>query len=567
MPGTVDFKAIFNRAPNPYMLLDRELKFVDANEAYMRATSSRREDLLGRYVFDVFPGAVDDPENRSAQQFRRSLERVLTTRQPDTIALIRYAVPVASPEGTTIENRYWSATHTPLLGETGEVVHILQHTVDVTELQALKQAVGEAGDGSTDPETSTAQVEGGIFRRAQVVQEVNLRLDAEQRRLRRLFEQAPGFIAVVRGPEHVFEIANAAYRQMVGHRDIIGKPVREALPEVEGQGFFELLDEVYTTGRPFVGREMAIYVERAPGAPLDEVFLDFIYQSIVEPDGSVSGIFVQGHDVTEQKRTRDALQDLNETLELRVAERTAELEARNRELQEFAYVASHDLQEPLRKVHSFIDLFLDEYPALEGDGRFYLDRIQSAAMRMSRLIKDLLSYSRIATHSAPFQTVDLNDIARAVLADLRVQVEETAGVVEVGPLPEIEADPGQMRQLFQNLIENGLKFHHPERPPVIRVRAAAADQDDGRPVCRLAFEDDGIGLAASYADRIFMPFQRLHTRDKYPGTGIGLAICRRIAERHEGAITVQSTPGEGATFVVELPVRQRTAPSPSLSRG
>jgi signal transduction histidine kinase len=269
------------------------------------------------------------------------------------------------------------------------------------------------------------------------------------------------------------------------------------------------------------------------------------------------------------------LRALNETLETRVRARTEELskeveerthaeqalaraveqlEARNRELQEFAYVASHDLQEPLRKIRSFANLLVGDYGALLDDqGRAYLNRMEQAAARMSSLIRDLLDYSRVATQGHHFQRIALEPLVTAVLLDLEVLVSDTEGRVEVGPLPEIVADPTQMRQLFQNLIGNALKFHRSGVPPQVKITATPDSMPGARQAYRLEVADNGVGFEPKYADRIFMPFQRLHTRERFAGTGIGLAICRRIVERHDGVLTATSTPDQGSTFSILLP--------------
>ena len=230
-----------------------------------------------------------------------------------------------------------------------------------------------------------------------------------------------------------------------------------------------------------------------------------------------------------------------------------ELGRSNRELQDFAYVASHDLQEPLRKIQAFGDRLKSKYgPALNDEGLDYLDRMQKSARRMHTLINDLLEYSRVTTKGDPFTPVDLNQVARDVLSDLEVRVQQSGGRVETGELPVLEADPLQMRQLLQNLIGNALKFYRPEQTPVVRVTA----EDAGDGFCQIAVADNGIGFEEKYLDRIFTPFQRLHGRNEYEGTGMGLAVCRRIAERHGGDITAQSTPGQGTTFMVTLPLKQ-----------
>ncbi len=230
----------------------------------------------------------------------------------------------------------------------------------------------------------------------------------------------------------------------------------------------------------------------------------------------------------------------------------AKLEQSNRDLQEFAYVASHDLQEPLRKVLAFGNLLTNEYgDAFDETGRDYMKRMQSACQRMETLIDDLLSFARVETRAQPFTEVDLNTVAQEVISDLGNHIERTHGHIEIGDLPMIEADQSQMHQLLQNLISNALKFHHKRCPPLVKISAKINGD-----ACQISVEDNGIGFDIQYLDRIFKPFERLHNREEYVGSGMGLAICRRIVERHSGRITAASNPGNGSTFIVTLPIHQ-----------
>jgi signal transduction histidine kinase len=241
--------------------------------------------------------------------------------------------------------------------------------------------------------------------------------------------------------------------------------------------------------------------------------------------------------------------------------KTGQLARSNQDLEQFAYSASHDLQEPLRKVMAFGSLLEKEYgDKLEGDGHLYLASIGKATRRMQTLITDLLGYARVTTRGKTFVAVNLNEVVQGVLSDLEVRIGETNAQVNVGDLPEIHADPTQMRQLLQNLIGNALKFHKPDEHPVITVSAEPVTGEGGPtsapPVCcRIQVKDNGIGFDEKYLERIFGVFQRLHGRDAYEGSGIGLAVSRRIAERHGGTITATSQPGEGATFTVLLPFK------------
>jgi light-regulated signal transduction histidine kinase (bacteriophytochrome) len=263
-----------------------------------------------------------------------------------------------------------------------------------------------------------------------------------------------------------------------------------------------------------------------------------------EPD--VPGVILLAiEDVTERRLT-----------ERRLATQRRELERSNAALNDFAFVASHDLQEPLRKIVSFGErLDLAAGSLLQGDARHYLQRMLDAATRMRTLITDVLAYSQIATSAAPFLPTDLGAIAREVVADLETSIADMGGRVEVGPLPVIDADAVQMRQLLQNLLGNAFKFRRKGVAPLVQLNAAT----NGDGFCAITVADNGIGFKPEHGEKIFRMFERLHTRTQYPGTGIGLAICRRIVERHGGMIAATSIAGQGTTFNVTLPVTRGEA--------
>ena len=365
-------------------------------------------------------------------------------------------------------------------------------------------------------------------------------------------------LSSVRDEEEAIEdfecvMVNPQAEKLIGHtaEDLVGNRVGRIMPEQEEMGLLDAYRSVVETGEPF---ETEIRYET------DDVDSWFHIMAVSVDDG----VAVTFRDISERKEAAQAMAAAN-----------AKLERRNRALRDFAYIASHDLQEPLRKIRSFSSLVLDDYAAAVDDtGRHYLERMHDAAERMSTLISDLLVYSRLTTRAQPFEPVDLTEIAKNVRTDLDLQIEDVDGTVEIGELPTVEADPTQVRQLLQNLIGNGLKFHRPDVPPRVVVRGTVEPvspelQQSGRldvscsELCRLTVADNGIGFEESHADRIFTPFKRLHGRGEYEGTGMGLAICQRIVERHGGDISVESTPGEGTTFTVLLPVRREgSTPSP-----
>ena len=258
-------------------------------------------------------------------------------------------------------------------------------------------------------------------------------------------------------------------------------------------------------------------------------------------------------DITQPVPAEEALRKSNEKLR----QFATQLERSNRELQDFAYVTSHDLQEPLRKIVVFGEQLREK-----NAGRFtpesldFLNRMQEAAARMQALINDLLAFSRIITKAQPFTPVNLAEVAAAVVDDLKGRIELVQGRVEVGTLPVIDAEPLQMRQVLQNLIGNALKFRRSEEPPVVKVEAQIIPDPDTpeKKLCRLTVSDNCIGFDEKYLDRIFNVFQRLHARNEYEGTGMGLAIVRKIALYHGGNITAKSKPGEGSTFILTVPV-------------
>jgi PAS domain S-box-containing protein len=264
-----------------------DLTIIGANSAYLRATGASGEDIVGRYAFSAFPPNPNDPESTNMAQVHASVELAISTRESQHPPVLRYAMRRDGPRGPSYENRYWSLQHTPVLDNRGQVMFVAQNTIDVTDIYRFGDPRERIEYKFTD------------FHQARMDEALIRALSNETSHLRNLFKQAPGFVAVLKGRDGIFEMANEAYYQMVGHRAILGKSLLDALPELAGQGFEQLIERVFDSGEPYVGLGVKVMMQRAPGAPAREIHVDFVFQPIVEQDGKVTGIFVQGHDVTE----------------------------------------------------------------------------------------------------------------------------------------------------------------------------------------------------------------------------------------------------------------------------
>ena len=408
--------------------------------------------------------------------------------------------------------------------------------------------------------------------------EIQMALTSSEARFKSLIEEAPVATCLFVGRDMIIEVANEPMLAFWGKgQTVLGKPLIEAVPELKGQPFLSILNEVYTTGVPYEAKATPCDLEA--GGVLGTYYFDFTYKPLRNNAGEVYAIMDMAVDVTQQVISRRKVEEsearyrnLSEALEVRVEARTQELMTANQDLQrsnanlqQFAYIASHDLQEPLRKIQSFSSLLRGKFGQAVGEeGLGYLNRMSVAGERMSDLIKDLLAYSQISTRQQVFGPTSLNAIVAEVLHTLEWQIKNRQARIAVAELPVINGDKSQLEQLFQNLLSNALKFTPSDAIPRIELTCTYQDRSefpaDVRPngtanrFCQISVSDQGVGFDTKYLDRIFQVFQRLHGKDQFPGTGVGLAICQQVVENHGGAITATSTPGQGSTFSVYLPV-------------
>ena len=425
----------------------------------------------------------------------------------------------------------------------GEQVQVTREGREIPVEVSLSLIHGEAGEP-----LGMLVVMRDISRRKQAERErerLIRALQAERARLATVFERAPAFICTLRGPEHVVDLANPAFYQLVGHREIVGRPMREALPEVGGQGFFELLDDVYRSRTPFVGEEMRMLLQRASDSPAEERFLTFVFQPLSEADAGRSGIFVHGVDITEQVRARQEIEQLYE----RVRQAS---QAKS----EFLATMSHELRTPLNAVLGYAELLRLGVPDALPEGALrYVERIGASARHLLQLIEEVLTFSRLEAGREAVAATDVD--LRELLDEVRAIIEPLAAakglafeIVADEPPVRLRTDPRKLRQILINLLGNAVKF-----TPAGRVELSV-EPADGQ--VRFRVRDTGIGLSPAQQQHLFEPFWQADqsTRRAAEGTGLGLAVSQRLARLLGGEIEVRSTEGVGSSFTVRLPLRR-----------
>lgn len=395
-----------------------------------------------------------------------------------------------------------------------------------------------------------------------------IRRETEQH-LRNLFNHTPFPVAIMRGEPLVVELANEAMLNFWNRKQeqVVNKPLLEIFPEIGDQSPYRMISEAMHTGKRLKENEKIVTYSRNADH-MSNAYYNGVYEPVTDETGHVTHVIVMVQDVTELVVARQLAQSSADELEKKVTDRTSELNhsnelllKSNHELEQFAYIASHDLQEPLRKIQVFSELLKEHLEEKEVAGQ-YFEKINDSARRMASLIRDVLHYSRLSKAPEQLASVDLNKILQNVATDFDLLIEQKKAVVKIAKLPVIKGVTTQLQQLFANLMGNALKFADKEQPEInITSRMLPADEikqyaklDPALQYVQISFADNGIGFEQQYAQQIFVIFQRLNDKQAYKGTGIGLALCKKIVENHHGTIAAKGEPGKGATFEMIFPV-------------
>ena len=565
---TPDFQTLFESAPGLYLVLTPALTIVAVSDAYLNATMTKREEILDRGLFEVFPDNPDVPTATGVRNLRASLDRVLANRVPDAMAVQKYDIRRPESEGGGFEERYWSPVNSPILGADGKVDYIIHRVEDVTDFIRLKQEESEQRRiterlqtrvAEMEAEifrktqqiqiaerlrTRAAEMEAEIFRRAQQIQEVNNQLQREldarkqaeellrasEERFHLMVKHVKDYAIFMLDAEGHVATWNAGAERIKGYRadEIIGRhfscfytpdDVQAGKPE-------QLLKEAETKGRC----EEEGWRVRKDGA---QFWANVVFTALRDQHGTLLGFTKVTRDITERKRAEQEIQ-----------QNSVALEAANKELDAFSYSVAHDLRAPLRAIDGFSRILLEEHaPTLAPEAQHHLNVVRRNSQRMGLLIDDLLAFSRLSRQPLNRQPVRPADLARQCVDELRAEQQGRRVEIAIGNLPACQADPVLLKQVWINLLANALKYTRKQEVAVIEVGSR-----EQASACVYFVKDNGVGFDMQYADKLFGVFQRLHRPEDYEGTGVGLAIVQRIIHRHGGRVWAEAAVNQGATF-------------------
>lgn len=542
----VDFKSIFNCAPGLYLLLSPSLQIIEVNKAYNDATMTGR-DIIGKFLFDVFPDNPDDLTADGVSNLRASLNTVLNEKQPHKMAIQKY--DIRRPDGS-FEVRYWSPINTPVLDDAGNVTCIIHRVQDVTEFITLQQQMATKAQANSSLREKNRELEIEIFKHSEEISKMNRELEKKvaerteelkstEAKFRHALDNMMEGVQIIGYDWRYLYFNDALARQAkILPHELIGKTMMEHFPGIEHTVMFARLASCMTNRVPVHMENEFIFPDGSKG----------VFELSMQP--VPEGVFILSIDVTARKKAEAEVQELNEGLEQKILERTAQLEALNKELDSFTYSVSHDLRAPLRAVDGFANILSEDYNTLlDAEGKRILKTIQASAQKMGYLIDDLLAFAKLGRKDVQRARLNMTDLFNAVAADL-LKANNVKPKVTLHSLPIAYADYTLMRQVVVNLLSNAFKYSSKNADAAVEV---SGKQEDGFLVYTIT--DNGVGFDMKYVGKLFGVFQRLHGALEFEGTGVGLAIVHRIVTKHGGKVWAKGEKDKGAEFSFSLPVK------------
>lgn len=541
----VDFHILFESVPGLYLILLPDFKIVAVSDAYLAATMTKREKIIGCGLFDVFPDNPDDTTATGTSNLIASLNTVLKNKTAHTMAVQKY--DIRRPDGT-FEERFWSPLNKPVLNSKKEIVYIIHRVEDVTDFVKAKKEQELKDEITLGLKARLEEKEIEVYKRAQEIQKMNIGLEEiiekrtgelvkSEKRFRSTLDKMLEGIQIIDFKWRYIYVNDSLVKQgRYSREELLGHTMMEKYPGIEQSEMFKTLKKCMDDRTPFQMENQFAYPDGTEG------WFELSVQPVPE------GIFVLSIDITERKKAEKEIHQLNESLENKVAERTEQLLAVNKELESFSYSVSHDLRAPLRAINGYIKIIEEDYvKMLDEEAKRVLGVVQYNAAKMGALIDDLLAFSRLGKKEVQKTVVDMDGLVDAALMELNKTTEHHAEVKKEN-LPPVKADYSLMNQVVINLISNGIKYSSKNNKPVIKINSTMKSNE-----IIYAVSDNGVGFDMKYSDKLFGVFQRLHTMEEFEGTGVGLAIVQRIINKHGGRVWADAKVGKGATFYFSLP--------------
>jgi signal transduction histidine kinase len=585
---TQDMLKIIEAVPDLYLILSPDLIIITASTAYLDATFKDRESIQGRHVFEVFPDNPSLPESDATSNLRQSLEWVVEHKKVHKMSLQRYDVSKHGEEGFV--EKYWQPLNSPFLDDEGNICWIIHKVEDVTEQiitnrqlkaqmqkadlelkdsqvreQALQHFNVELAAANVEIKTANielsqaqdalrqlnAELEERVIARTRELKKAQLEAELQRTRLESFFMQAPAAICVLHGPDQVFELVNPGFQRLFPGRELLAKPLLQALPEIVGQPIEQIIREVYQTGQVYEGKEVLINISRYKGTPLEDLYFNFIYQPRVNEKNQVDGIMVFVYEVTDLVRARQEIEKSEkeaQTLAQELKAANEQLTRTNVDLDNFIYTASHDLKAPIANIEGLFMALNKRVEKHYSTKEVLITRmVENSIAKFKSTITHLTEIAKVQNGiDSQKEELSIREVLNDILLDISPLVEKEGAEVSLNlGIDRVWYASKHLRSIIYNLVSNGIKYRLEDRTPVVKV---SSYQEGGNVV--LEVEDNGMGIESDQLPKLFTMFRRFHNHVE--GSGVGLYMIKRIIENNGGSISVKSIPGKGSTFKVVL---------------